>query len=237
MIRILFGIILTASLTFGQVIGPKIFALEKSYDFGKVDQGEIVEHDFLITNNGDGLLKISKVRASCGCTAANPVKNELKPGESTTIHVEFNSRGRRGLQKKYIYIYSNDTENPEFRLKLTGEVILGDNPNSPREGAVLKLEKTQHNFGTIKEGDVVSVTIRFKNTGDKTLEIRDVKSSCGCTAAVLSSRVLKPNEEGKLRIEFDSSDRSGNVTRTVTLVSNDRKHPTQTITIFANIEK
>lgn len=234
---LLITILFTATTLFGQVMGPKIFALEKEFDFGTVEQGEIVLHDYTITNNGDDVLVINRVRASCGCTAAKPDKNELKPGESTTIHVEFNSRNRKGRQKKYIYIYTNDPNSPEYRLKLTGEVLMTGKNASAKAAAVLKLEKTQHNFGKIKEGDVVSVTIRFKNTGEKPLEIRDVKSSCGCTAAILSSRSLKPNEEGKIRIEFDSSGRSGNITRTVTLISNDKKHPKQTITIFANIEK
>ncbi len=235
--KLLFIIFIAAAVNSAQVIGPKISAPETKYDFGTVTQGEMVLHDYIIVNNGDDVLKITRVRASCGCTAAKPEKEELAPGESIKIHVEFNSRGRRGSQRKTIYIYSNDTNAPEFRLKLTGKVEMPVNASSVSEGPLLKLEKNQHNFGKLKEGDVVDVTIRFKNTGSENLLIKDVKSSCGCTAAVLSSRNLKPGEEGELKIEFDSSNRVGSITRTVTLYTNDRKNPVQTITIFANIEK
>lgn len=236
MIRTLLLVLFVAFNVSGQAVGPKISTMEKNFDFGKISQGEYVLHDFIITNTGDDVLKIEKVRASCGCTAAKPDKDVLKPGESTKVHVEFNTRGRKGKQRKYIYIYSNDSQMPELRLKLFGEVLV--NSSSEKNAVpVLKLEKTQHNFGNIKEGDVVETTIKMKNVGGSDLEIKNVKSSCGCTAAVLSNRILKPNEEGKLRIEFDSSDREGVVTRTVTLFSNDPKNPSQTITIFANIQK
>ncbi len=229
-------LIFISLVSYGQVTGPKISAMEKEYDFGTVEQGEIVLHDYEITNTGDDLLVISRVRASCGCTAVKPEKSELKPGESTKVHAEFNSRGRKGTQRKYIYIYSNDPQTPEMRLKLTGTVVVPDNAPDAK-GAILKLEKNQHNFGDVKEGEVVDVTIKFKNVGDKTLEIKDVSTSCGCTAAILSSKILKPGKTGQLRVEFDSSNRSGHVTRTVTITSNDKQHPKQTITIFANITK
>lgn len=236
MIRILSLLFMFVTVAAAQVLGPKISAPEKEYDFGVINQGEYALHDFVITNTGDDVLKIGRVRASCGCTAAKPEKSELAPGESTNIHVEFNSRGRRGKQRKYIYVYTNDPKIPEFRLKLTGEIVVNENA-AKSKGAILKLEKTQHHFGTIKEGSVVDVDIVLKNLGDKDLEIREVKSSCGCTAVVLSNRVLKPNEEGKLKIEFDSTNYSGTVTRTVTIYSNDSKHPVQVITLFANIQK
>ncbi len=69
------------------------------------------------------------------------------------------------------------------------------------------------------------------------LEIKNIKSSCGCTAALMSEKNLKPNETGKLKIEFDTKNLSGQIARTVTLYSNDPKNPTRVLTLIANIEK
>ena len=116
---------------FAQVIGPKISVLHSEYSFGDINQGDKVSHNFTITNSGGDLLKITDVRASCGCTAAKPEKNELKPGESTQIKVEFNSQGRKGNQVKYVYIKTNDKENPEVKLKISGNVVRkGDEQSS-----------------------------------------------------------------------------------------------------------
>lgn len=47
------------------VVGkPKIVAVERVFDFGKVKQGMSIEHVFKIRNEGDGELKIEKARGS-----------------------------------------------------------------------------------------------------------------------------------------------------------------------------
>jgi Protein of unknown function (DUF1573) len=117
---------LLISVSYSQLLGPKIVFQEKEYDFGTAVQGERVKHNFVVTNNGDDTLKISNVHASCGCTAALPDKKELLPGESTNIKVEFNSTGRTGSQVKYITVNSNDKDNPEFVLKFYGDVVKED---------------------------------------------------------------------------------------------------------------
>ena len=60
-----------------------------AYDFEDIIEDSIVTTNFVITNEGSDTLKITKVSASCGCTAVIPEKNELKLGESTNIKVTF----------------------------------------------------------------------------------------------------------------------------------------------------
>jgi hypothetical protein len=47
---------------------------------------------------------------------------------------------------------------------------------------VIQYEVEDHDFGTIKEGQKVSFTYKFKNTGDAPLIIQNAQPSCGCTA-------------------------------------------------------
>ncbi|MCB0749544.1 MAG: DUF1573 domain-containing protein, partial [Ignavibacteriae bacterium] len=101
----------------------------------------------------------------------------------------------------------------------------------------IKLSKYNHNFGNVKEGEVLHTVIEVSNSGLDDLEIKDVKSSCGCTAALMSSKVLKPNEKADLKIDFNTKNLNGQIARTVTLYSNDLKNPTRVITIIANVEK
>ena len=217
---------------------PKIIAKVDHFDFGTVIEGEMVTHSFEIENTGDANLSILRVNASCGCTAAKPEKSLLKPGEKTFVHVEFNSEARLGPQAKFIFIYSNDPKTPELKLSLTGVVadksaamsIDGKNPK-------LTLGKSHYDFGTVEEGKMVEAKINFKNDGKAVLNINDVKTSCGCTAALLSSKTLQPGKSGTLRIELDTSGREGKLTRTVTLYTNDPIDPNQTVTLFVNIEK
>ncbi|OGU53926.1 MAG: hypothetical protein A2V66_16955 [Ignavibacteria bacterium RBG_13_36_8] len=116
-------ICLFASIAYSQRAGAKIFAEQSLYDFGKIKAGEKVSRDFVVQNKGGDTLIIKNVRASCGCTAVKPEKSNLLPGESTKINVIFNSSGRKGHQKKYVYVFSNDVANPELRLSFTADIL------------------------------------------------------------------------------------------------------------------
>ena len=235
--KIFIFLFMISSLCCSQVVGPKISTQQASYDFGSIPAGEKVSHDFIIYNTGDDTLVINDVRASCGCTAAKPEKNNLLPGESAKINVQFNTYGRSGQQQKYVYVSSNDKNTPELRLSFTANITESKNLSNKSVGPRLKFDNMSHDFGKITEGKVVDWTVNFKNEGDKVLEIKNVQTSCGCTAAVLSGESLKPGENGSLKIEFDSTNKLGQTSKTISINSNDTDEPVQTIIITADIIK
>jgi hypothetical protein len=101
---------------------PAIAFDNNTFDFSNIKQGEKVEHVFTISNNGKSELFIRKVKASCGCTAVNPAKDMVPPGESTTMKVIFDSRGKIGKQNKTITIISNDPKHPRSIVWVKGVV-------------------------------------------------------------------------------------------------------------------
>ena len=109
---------------------PKAVISPMAYDFGDIIQDSVVTTYYVITNEGNDLLKITNVSASCGCTAVMPEKNELKPGESTNIKVSFDSKGRSGKQSKIITVETNDPANSVIKLSLTGNVIKKESQQS-----------------------------------------------------------------------------------------------------------
>jgi hypothetical protein len=113
--------LLTAALM-AQPNGPKISFNAINHDFGTIAENSIVSYDYIVANKGTDTLNITDVRPGCGCTAAKPEKNIIMPGDSTMIHIEFNSIGRSGSQHKYIYVFSNDKENPEIRLTFSAYI-------------------------------------------------------------------------------------------------------------------
>jgi hypothetical protein len=102
---------------------PSISFDNNTFNFEQVKQGEKVEHDFVISNNGKSDLIIRDVTASCGCTAVSPADEVIKAGKTTTLKVVFNSAGRVGKQNKTITIISNDPKNPRTILWVKGEVV------------------------------------------------------------------------------------------------------------------
>jgi hypothetical protein len=78
------------------------------HDFGSVDQGKTLSHDFLVKNSGKGDLVIREIKPSCGCTAAVLEDPIVKPGSQTYIRVSFNTSGFKGeksKRKKILYFH------------------------------------------------------------------------------------------------------------------------------------
>jgi hypothetical protein len=101
---------------------PEIEFVTDFHDFGKLMSGEKVTYSFKFTNKGKGLLLISKVSTSCGCTVSEYPKDPIKPGEGGTIDVSFDSEGRMGLQNKTITVFSN-TQPPTNLLRIQASVV------------------------------------------------------------------------------------------------------------------
>lgn len=102
---------------------PKIVLDNKTFNFSEIKQGIKIEHEFTLTNSGKSDLHIRKIRASCGCTTVNPDTNVIKPGESTSLKVIFNSAGKIGNQNKSITLITNDPAKTREVLWVKGTVI------------------------------------------------------------------------------------------------------------------
>ena len=93
------------------------------WDFGEIKKGEIAEHNFMIMNNTEETLRITKVHTSCGCTASEVEKDTLLPQESTQIKVKFDSKGYVGEIKQYAYVHTDDPEEPVIKLTIKAKVV------------------------------------------------------------------------------------------------------------------
>lgn len=101
--------------------GAKIKLAATTYDFGTVTQGTAVKHIFKFKNVGTDTLKITQVRSSCGCTAAESSKI-IPPQKDGQIEVHFNTDSQMGKVSKTVYIFSNDVEAPQRSVSIHGTV-------------------------------------------------------------------------------------------------------------------
>lgn len=103
---------------------PNIVSEDPVYSFGRIDSKQKVKHIFKVSNNGDKELLISRVRGCCGTTVSCSNKR-LMPGESTDVYVKLSFFGKRGSQRKMIYVESNDPDTKYYTLTVSGEVYDG----------------------------------------------------------------------------------------------------------------
>jgi hypothetical protein len=115
-------------------------------------------------------------------------------------------------------------------LALTGLWMACGSPSgTPQAGsglqgqAKISWKDTLANLGTIKEGDDVTYTFTFKNTGSADLQIRQAIPSCGCTIAAIPGEPIHPGQQGHIVVHFHSAGQAGEQTKQITIVSN--AHP------------
>ena len=92
------------------------------YDFGTVINGVVVKHTFKIKNAGTAPLILGAVQTSCGCTAAQPTKTNIAPGEESDIAVTFDTRPDHGVATRMVTVATNDPKHQQLTLTLKGDV-------------------------------------------------------------------------------------------------------------------
>jgi hypothetical protein len=101
---------------------PTITLLDSaSYDFGTVNEGQVVEHTFRFRNDGVYPLIINNITSSCGCTTPEWPRDPVVANATSSIKVRFDSKNRTGPQAKTITVYAN-TEPANYDLRLKGIV-------------------------------------------------------------------------------------------------------------------
>ncbi len=101
----------TASMSFSSMI----------YDFGKVEKGAPVSHNFEFSNPASESIRITKVSASCGCTVTDYTREEVAPGAKGFVKATYNA-AKAGAFSKTVSVYHNASETPVV-LTIKGEVV------------------------------------------------------------------------------------------------------------------
>jgi hypothetical protein len=146
--------------------GPVLSFTKDLHDFGNINKGEKVTHEFEFKNTGKTDLTISDVKPSCGCTTATPEKSTYKPGESGKIPVTFDSGRFSGEFSKTITVTSNDEANPKIQLKIMGKIMQDIN-----------VEPARLTLVNVKRGDTVEKEIMVSTDRLDKVEVTEVTAN------------------------------------------------------------
>jgi len=94
-----------------------------------------------------------------------------------------------------------------------------------------------YDFGAALEGTMVSHTFTIKNTGQGYLDIRGVKTSCGCTTGNPSKTHVAPGDTSDIAVSFDTHFQKGHQVRTITAFTNDPDNPQVAMTMQGIVKK
>jgi len=100
-------------------------------------------------------------------------------------------------------------------------------------GPAIEVSPPRFEFGDLPQEHIEHVTCKVRNAGSELLQIQQVTSDCGCAVAQIADSSLAPGEEVSLSITFSTRHFSGDVRKTVTLVTNDPGSPRTRIVLSA----
>jgi len=94
----------------------------------------------------------------------------------------------------------------------------GEDKNDKRP--IISFESGSYDFGKIIQGEKITHSYSFKNTGTAPLVISSVAASCGCTIPTWEKDPIAVGERGEINVVFDSEGKRGAQAKDITVITN-----------------
>ena len=201
---------------------PSLVFNELEHDFGEIGQRQSVKYIFKFRNEGDALLVIEQVKASCGCTGTLLSAEEIKPGEEGEIEVTFKSAMSSGKKKKSITVTSNDPAKP-VKLFIMANIVV-------------PLELKPRQIYWVADKDETSKRlIELVHRPDLDINIVDLKLSSDAFKASVTPKSGGQSPGYDIEVFFDGSLPVGRFRETLTITTDNKNYPTFTVAIRGNV--
>jgi len=100
----------------------------------------------------------------------------------------------------------------------------------------IEFGSADHDFGTVMIGEPVEHEFAFRNVGDATLQIIKVRTSCGCTAALVTKEEVPPGGEGRVKTTFRTTNYKGTQRKSIYVETNDPEQPRVTLRLSGEVK-
>ncbi|MDI6760377.1 MAG: DUF1573 domain-containing protein [Candidatus Brocadiaceae bacterium] len=201
---------------------PRLTVPESIHSFGQMYRGEKVRHHFLLKNEGEAELEIRKVRASCGCTAAEPSQKVIPPGGEAYVEVTFDSKNFVGKVTKTVMVDTNDPSEPTHTLTLEAFIL---------EEVVA--EPSRLTLGQIRQGEGRSLKVEVKSPTGMELKVSEAQSSSRALEITSIERQAGGLYAIKLEVKRDSP--AGRFDGDLVVHTNSPRQPIITIPFFGEV--
>ena len=98
----------------------------------------------------------------------------------------------------------------------------------------IEFTKEIHNFGTLKEGEIVAYSFQFKNNGAAPFRLTKVEPTCGCLSVQYDKKEIGTQDTSVIDVIFHSEGEWGNLIKTINIETSNGE--TKTLTIGAFVE-
>ncbi|MFZ2286360.1 MAG: DUF1573 domain-containing protein, partial [Bacteroidales bacterium] len=154
----------------------------------------------------------------------------IKPGEKALVEGTYDAKlnaGAWGNVNDLVRMKVNGKPMENIYLYVSANLVEDFSGLSSQQLAnapVFKLQSNTVDFGKIKQNSTADVEFFFTNDGKSDLEIRHVKSGCGCTALMPTETVIKPGGKSSIKAKFSSGGYKGQIYKNIFVYTNDPKN-------------
>lgn len=201
---------------------PRLTVPESLHSFGQIYRGDKVRHRFLLKNAGEAELEIIKVRASCGCTAAEPSQKVVSPGGEAYVEATFDSKNYVGRVTKTVMVDTNDPSEPTHTLTLEAFIL----EEVVAEPSRLMLDQ-------IRQGEGLSLEVEVKSPTGMELKVSEAQSSS--RALEITSIEKQAGGLYAIKLEVKKDSPAGRFAGDLAVHTNSPRQPIITIPFFGEV--
>lgn len=209
------------------VAQPRLKVVEGlKIDFGRVDRGKLATRQLTLKNIGDQKLNLGKVEVSCGCTGTVISKKELKPGDTTSMLITFNSSAFTGPVHKSLTINSNAADAPRTVVDLSA-IVIEDLSFSPAWFFFKDAEADRKSTAVVK----------VKNESTKDLVITGFRTQLPHFTLKYPQTPFSPGSTVDLTAEFTPENAMPVLSDSVFITTSSRIQPELYIRVYRTVKK
>lgn len=207
--------------------------------FAQLKQSGVETKDLELVNDTDKPVKVELQTVPAHLTVK--VTPETIPAKGKGVmSVTYNAKlaDTYGFASHRIYLSLDGSKDYKNSVGVSATIEEDFSQLTPAQLAsapVAQFNTLDFDFGDMKQGDKKDYTFNLTNSGKSDLQIRNVRSSCGCTAVAPSKKVVAPGETVPIKVTFDSRGKRGRQSKSITVITNDPKNPTSTLRVSCNI--
>ena len=220
-------------------IGGLRFA-RNSINMGLITTEKKVEKSLLFFNDSDSIIEFKVNHVLPDFIEIKLDSSILAAGSEGKLTISYNPNhdDNLGFKSNSILLKTKEDSDSLKEIHVMASIVEYFPPLSVEEmemAPIFNIENRVYDFGRVTQGNSYETEFILTNQGKSNLNIRKIKSNCGCLTYTIKKYDLAPNETVKLVLNLNTKDRRGGQIKNVTIYTNDPIDPTQLVTIKANV--
>ena len=191
--------------------GPKAVVPEARFEFGEVTAGAVVEHDFIVKNEGSAPLVIQKVSMTTPLLVTR-MPRQVAPGAAGSIHIKLDTANLAGKFEGAIQVFLNDPALAQAELSFAGRIV-----------PAIELSPLAAFFVAGQRGKGGRAAIEIVNHEPELLQIEKVEHPTERFTTQLET--LKPWQRYRLTLTLKPDGPGGKTTDTILIRTSSKRVP------------